>query len=63
MSDICSQVSVSVSVRQSVSVSASPGMADFVSEAKVLQCQNAFFHFACEKTGVLRARQMGEVMR
>ena len=38
-------------------------MADFVSEAKVLQFQNAFFHFASEKTGVLRAKQMGDVMR
>ena len=47
---------------QSVSHS-SPGMADFVSEAKVLQFQNAFFHFASEKTGVLRAKQMGDVMR
>ena len=56
MSDICRQ-------SQSVSRLRSPGMADFVSESKVLQFQNAFFHFASEKSGVLRAKQMGDVMR
>ena len=38
-------------------------MADFVSEKKISEFQHAFFHFAHEKTGVLKAKQMGEVMR
>ena len=38
-------------------------MADFVSEKKISEFQHAFFYFASEKTGVLKAKQMGEVMR
>ena len=38
-------------------------MADFVSEKKISEFQHAFFYFAHEKTGVLKAKQMGEVMR
>merc|ERR1712032_1604317 len=38
-------------------------MADFVSEKKISEFQRAFFYFAHEKTGVLKAKQMGEVMR
>ena len=38
-------------------------MADFVSEKKISEFQHAFFNFAHKKTGVLKAKQMGEVMR
>lgn len=38
-------------------------MADFVSEKKISEFQHAFFFFAHKKTGVLKAKQMGEVMR
>ena len=38
-------------------------MADFVSEKKIAEFQNAFFYFAHRGTGVLKAKQMGEVMR
>ena len=38
-------------------------MADFVSEKKISEFQNAFFFFAHKATGVLKAKQMGEVMR
>ena len=38
-------------------------MADFVSEKKISEFQNAFFYFAHDKTGVLKAKQMGDVMR
>ena len=38
-------------------------MADFVSEKKISEFQHAFFYFAHKQTGVLKAKQMGEVMR
>ena len=38
-------------------------MADFVSEKKIEEFQKAFFYFAHTGTGVLKAKQMGEVMR
>ena len=38
-------------------------MADFVSEKKISEFQTAFFYFAQPSTGLLRAKQMGDVMR
>ena len=49
--------------RQFVAQLAATIMADFVSEKKISEFQNAFFFFAHKATGVLKAKQMGEVMR
>ena len=60
-----SQISVSLSLCLSsvAFYSLNDIMADFVSEKKISEFQRAFFYFAHEKTGVLKAKQMGEVMR
>ena len=38
-------------------------MADFISEAKICLFKNAFSHFDKQKTGVIRAKLLGSVLR